>query len=103
MNASVPQERGTEGGPEHQTEVMEVAKVLAEFEDLLLIELSKELPPRREVDDRIELIPGAAPPGRPPYRMASMELAELQHQLDELLMAGFIRPLVSPFGALVLF
>ena len=40
---------------------------------------------------------------RAPYRMAPMELKELKSQLQELLNKGFIRPSVSPWGALVLF
>lgn len=47
-------------------------------------ELPKSLPPRRDVDHEIELVPGAKPPARAPYRMAPSELAEWRKQLDEL-------------------
>nr|CAD1829916.1 unnamed protein product [Ananas comosus var. bracteatus] len=77
--------------------------VLGEFEDVMPQELPKRLPPRREVDHAIELEPGAKPPAKAPYRMAPPELEELQHQLKDLLDAGFIRPSKAPYGAPVLF
>jgi len=61
------------------------------------------LPPPREIDFEIELVPGAQPISKTPYRMAPTELKELKTQLDELLQKGFIRPSVSPWGAPVLF
>ncbi|KAL9256840.1 Retrovirus-related Pol polyprotein from transposon 17.6-like protein [Drosera capensis] len=66
-------------------------------------ELSKKLPPRKEVDHKIELEPDARPPARAPYRMAPTELEELRKQLKDLLDAGFIRPSKAPYGAPVLF
>ena len=61
------------------------------------------LPPKREISFEIELLPGAAPISKAPYRMALVELRELQVQLQELLDKGFIRQSHSPWGALVLF
>nr|GEY67386.1 retrotransposon protein, putative, Ty3-gypsy subclass [Tanacetum cinerariifolium] len=61
------------------------------------------IPPVREVEFNIELIPGSKPISRAPYRMAPIELKELKDQLQELLERGFIRPSVSPWGAPVLF
>ncbi|WMV54884.1 hypothetical protein MTR67_048269, partial [Solanum verrucosum] len=61
------------------------------------------LPPKREVEFLIELIPGSNPISITPYRMAPAELRELKAQLQELLEKGFIRPSVSPWGAPVLF
>nr|GEW12907.1 putative reverse transcriptase domain-containing protein [Tanacetum cinerariifolium] len=61
------------------------------------------LPPPRQVEFRIELIPGAAPVTRAPYRLAPSELKELSDQLKELLEKGFIRPSSSPWGDPVLF
>ncbi|KAJ8512718.1 hypothetical protein OPV22_003152 [Ensete ventricosum] len=80
-----------------------VANVLKEFIDIMPPELPKTLPPRRGVDHNIELESGVKPPARPPYRMASPELAELRKQLDELLSGGLICSSKAPFGALVLF
>ncbi|GJW33759.1 putative reverse transcriptase domain-containing protein [Tanacetum coccineum] len=61
------------------------------------------LPPPRQVEFRIDLVPGAAPVARAPYRLAPSELKELSDQLKELLEKGFIRPSSSPWGAPVLF
>ena len=60
------------------------------------------LPPEREVESTIELIPGTESISIP-YRMAPAELRELKAQLEELLSKGFIRPSISPWGAPVLF
>ena len=61
------------------------------------------LPPDREVEFTIDLIPETEPISIPPYRMAPAELRELKAQLEELLSKGFIRPSISPWGAPVLF
>ena len=61
------------------------------------------LPPDREVEFTIDLIPGTKLISIPPYKMALAELRELKAQLEELLSKGFIRPSISPWGAPVLF
>ncbi|GJW20081.1 reverse transcriptase domain-containing protein [Tanacetum coccineum] len=61
------------------------------------------LPPIREIEFRIELIPGATPVARSPYRLAPSKLDKLSGQLKELQNKGFIRPSSSPWGASVLF
>ncbi|GJY52403.1 hypothetical protein Tco_0443250 [Tanacetum coccineum] len=61
------------------------------------------LPLTRQVEFQIDLIPGAAPIARAPYRLAPSEMKELSEQLKELSDKGFIRPSSSPWGALVLF
>ena len=61
------------------------------------------LPPERETDFPIDLVPGTAPISLPPYRMVPAELKELKAQLQELVDGGFIRPSISPWGAPVLF
>ncbi|GJS54217.1 hypothetical protein Tco_0627579 [Tanacetum coccineum] len=61
------------------------------------------LPPVRQVGFQIDLIPGAAPVARVPYRLAPSEMQELSNQLQELADRGFIRPSTSTWGALVLF
>ncbi|GJU70110.1 putative reverse transcriptase domain-containing protein [Tanacetum coccineum] len=61
------------------------------------------LPPSREVEFCIDLIPGAAPVARAPYRLAPSKMKKLSKQLQELLEKGFIRPSSSPWGAPVLF
>ncbi|GKA74974.1 putative reverse transcriptase domain-containing protein [Tanacetum coccineum] len=61
------------------------------------------LPPTRQVEFQIDLVPGAAPVARAPYRLAPTKLQELFTQLQELSDKGFIRPSSSPWGAPVLF
>ncbi|GKA44106.1 putative reverse transcriptase domain-containing protein, partial [Tanacetum coccineum] len=61
------------------------------------------LPPVRQVEFQIDLISGAAPVARAPYRLAPLEMQELSDQLQELADRGFIRPSTSPWGAPVLF
>ncbi|GJU23301.1 putative reverse transcriptase domain-containing protein [Tanacetum coccineum] len=61
------------------------------------------LTPTRQVEFQIDLVPGAAPVARAPYRLAPTELQELSTQLQELSDKGFIRPSSSPWGTPVLF
>ncbi|GJU48509.1 hypothetical protein Tco_1218064 [Tanacetum coccineum] len=61
------------------------------------------LPISREVEFHIDLIPGAMPVVKSPYRLASTEMQELSNQIKELQDKGFIRYSSSPWGALVLF
>ncbi|GJX41103.1 putative reverse transcriptase domain-containing protein [Tanacetum coccineum] len=61
------------------------------------------LPLTRQVEFQIDLVPGAAPVARAPYRLAPSEMKELSEQLKELSDKGFIRPSSSPWGAPVLF
>nr|GFC04626.1 putative reverse transcriptase domain-containing protein [Tanacetum cinerariifolium] len=76
--------------------------IVYEFIDVFPDELPG-IPPVREVEFNNELIPGAEPISKAPYRMAPIELKELKDQLQELLERGFIRLSVSPWGAPVLF
>ncbi|GJU73064.1 putative reverse transcriptase domain-containing protein [Tanacetum coccineum] len=57
----------------------------------------------RQVEFRIDLVPGATPVARAPYRLAPSKMKELAEQLQELTDKGFIRPSSSPWGAPVLF
>jgi hypothetical protein len=61
------------------------------------------MPPDREVEFVMDLLPGTAPISKRPYRMSLEELKELNKQLMELQEAGYIRPSSSPWGASVLF
>ena len=80
-----------------------VARLLHEFADVMSAALPKELPPRRPIDYRIELIPGSKPLALTPYRMSPAELLELRKQLKELLDTGLIQPSRAPYGAPMLF
>nr|GEY73423.1 hypothetical protein [Tanacetum cinerariifolium] len=57
------------------------------------------LPHARQVEFQTDLVPGAAPVARAPYRLAPAEMQELSTQLQELSDKGFIRPSSSPWGA----
>ncbi|KAL0556497.1 hypothetical protein IC582_005011 [Cucumis melo] len=76
--------------------------VVKEFLNVFSNNLSG-LPPDREIEFTIELLPGAAPISQAPYRMAPSGLKELKMQLQELVDKGYIRPSVSSWGAPVLF
>ncbi|GJX08939.1 putative nucleotidyltransferase, ribonuclease H [Tanacetum coccineum] len=76
--------------------------IVRDFEDVFPDDLSG-LPPQRQVEFHIDLIPGATPVAKSPYRLAPSEMQELSEQLQELQDKGFIRPSHSPWGAPVLF
>ena len=81
----------------------EVQVILDDYANVFPRELPARLPPQRDLDHRIELVPGAEPPHRAPYRMSPKGLDELKKQLQDLTEKGYIQPSVSPFGAPVLF
>ncbi|KAL6310827.1 hypothetical protein AAG906_005867 [Vitis piasezkii] len=81
---------------------LEDIPIVREYPDVFPEDLPG-LPPEREVEFTIDLVPGTGPMSKAPYRMAPVELKELKVQLQELLDKGFIRPSVSPWGAPVLF
>ncbi|KAL8108994.1 hypothetical protein AgCh_025188 [Apium graveolens] len=85
-----------------ETPILDEIPIVREFPDIFPEELPG-LPPDREIEFSIDLIPGAEPVSKAPYRMAPMEMKELAKQLQELLDKGVIRPSVSPWGAPVLF
>ena len=89
MDVSVDSE-----GPESVDEV----PIVREFPDVFPEDLPG-VPPERQVEFGIELVPGAAPIAKAPYRLAPPEMQELSSQLQELLGKGFIRPSSSPWGA----
>ncbi|GJW74157.1 putative reverse transcriptase domain-containing protein [Tanacetum coccineum] len=81
---------------------LEDIPVVREFPEVFPEDLPG-LPPVRQVEFQIDLIPGATPVARAPYRLAPSEMQELSNQLQELADRGFIRPSTSPWGAPVLF
>ena len=80
-----------------------VVKIFKEFRDVMPAELPKELPPRRPIDHKIELLSRTKALAQAPYRMSPTELLELRKQLKELLNTGLILPSRAPYGAPVLF
>ncbi|GJS77174.1 putative reverse transcriptase domain-containing protein [Tanacetum coccineum] len=81
---------------------LEDIPVVREFQEVFPKDLPG-LPPIRQVEFQIDLIPGAAHVAQTPYRFAPSEMQELSNQLQELADQGFIRPSTSPWGAPVLF
>ncbi|XP_068319493.1 uncharacterized protein [Pyrus communis] len=81
---------------------VEDVRVVRHFPDVFPEDLPG-LPPDRDMEFTIELLPGTNPISLTPYRMAPAELRELKVQLQELVDKGFIQPSTSPWGALVLF
>ncbi|KAL5548820.1 hypothetical protein UlMin_004051 [Ulmus minor] len=101
-NNSTSRNKGPMDTTKKEKVELEDVPVVNEFEEVFPEELPG-IPPDREVTFKIELVPGTSPISKAPYRMAPMELKELQTQLQELLDKGFIRPSHSPWGAPVLF
>ncbi|XP_059064757.1 uncharacterized protein LOC131856837 [Cryptomeria japonica] len=76
--------------------------VLQEYADVFPSDILG-MPPKRDIDFSIDLVPGAEPISRALYRMTTHELSELRLQLEDLLAKGFIHPSVSPWGAPMIF
>jgi hypothetical protein len=76
--------------------------IIKDFKDVFPKELPPGLPPMRNVDHRIDLIPGAAPVSIPPYRLSRLEEDEIATQLKDYLRMGHIRHSKSPWGAPVI-
>ncbi|GKA12122.1 putative nucleotidyltransferase, ribonuclease H [Tanacetum coccineum] len=64
---------------------------------------TKTLMSTKADEPELNLIPGATPVAKSPYRLAPSKMKELSEQLQELQDKGFIRPSHSPWGAPVLF
>jgi hypothetical protein len=77
-------------------------RTVSKFLDVFPEELPG-MPPDREIEFVIELVPVTAPIFKRPYIMAANQLAELKEQLQELLDKGYIHPSASPWGAPVIF
>ncbi|KAI3772831.1 hypothetical protein L6452_04025 [Arctium lappa] len=76
---------------------LESVPVVSEYPEVFPEDLTT-LPPDRQVEFRIDLVPGETPIAREPYRLAQTEIREMMTQLQELLDKGFIRPSTSPWG-----
>jgi hypothetical protein len=77
-------------------------RVVRDYPDVFLEELLR-MPPEREVEFVIDLLPGTTPISKRPFKMSVEELKELKTQLTELQEAGYICLSSSPWGAPVLF
>ena len=77
-------------------------RVVHLFKDVFPEELPG-MPPDRDIEFIIELIPGTAPISQRPYRMNPEELVELKKQLADMLSKGLLRPSASPWGSPIIF
>ena len=91
-------------GSVHQMEARPTddIRVVNEFPDVFPDDLPG-MPPDRDIEFSIELIPGTAPIAKRQYRMAPVEQAEIKKNIDELLAKGYIVPSSSPWASPVLF
>ncbi|GJW11925.1 putative reverse transcriptase domain-containing protein, partial [Tanacetum coccineum] len=70
--------------------------IVKDFSDVFPEDLPG-LPPTRQVEFQIDLVPGATPVARAPYRLAPSEMKELAEQLKEISDKGFIRPMKNRY------
>jgi hypothetical protein len=75
---------------------MEIQTVMQNYEDVFPNELPGDLPPLRDIQHQIDLVPGSSLPNRAAYRMTPLEKAELQKQIQDLLEKGYIQESISP-------
>nr|ABA97359.1 retrotransposon protein, putative, Ty3-gypsy subclass [Oryza sativa Japonica Group] len=87
---------------EKTTKKLEDIPIVREYPEVFPDDLTT-MPPKRDIEFRIDLVPRTAPIHKRPYRMRANELAEVKNQVDEQLQKGYIRPSTSPWGALVIF
>ena len=87
--------------PLDEEDVISLIHIVREFPDIFEPVLG--LPPKRAIEFRINLIPGALPITRPHYRMSKKENEEMRKQLSELETKQFIRSSSSPWGASAIF
>src|SRR3954447_9949996 len=80
-----------------------VRPLLLEYKDVFPEELPHDLPPQRNVDHKIDVVPGSEPFKRGIYPLSQQQLKVLREELDRLLELGLIRPSISPYGVPVLF
>nr|GEW86745.1 hypothetical protein [Tanacetum cinerariifolium] len=100
---------GSNNGPESRLNIISCTKtqryLLKGFQDFpeVFPEDLSGIPPTRQVEFQIDLVPGATLVAWVPYRLAQSEIKELSDQLKELAGKGLIRSSSSPWGAPVLF
>ncbi|KAL9366951.1 hypothetical protein Peur_038150 [Populus x canadensis] len=79
-----------------------VVSLMQEFDDVFPEDIPNGLPPLKGIEHQIDLVPGASIPNRPAYRSNPEEMKELQRQVDELMMKGYIHESMSLYAVPVL-
>jgi len=87
--------------PRDQGHSLSETRDVFEFQDIF--QYIPGLPPMREVEFCIELQPGTIPISHAPYRIAPVEMRELQMPLEELTTQDFIRQSHSSWGTSIIF
>ncbi|KAI4890447.1 hypothetical protein NFI96_003606 [Prochilodus magdalenae] len=80
----------------------DLQKVPAEYHDLRAVfsrDRAHVLPPHREYDCAINLLPGTTPPRGRLFSLSAPEKAAMEEYIREALANGFIQPSTSPAGA----
>ena len=72
-------------------------RVVSEFPDVFPDDLPG-MPPERDIEFSIDLLPGTAPIAKRPYRMEPIEHEEVKKTIDELLTKGYIHRSFSPWA-----
>ena len=81
--------------------MQEEVPLVRDFPDVFREELPG-MPPDRDIEFLIELLPGIGPISKRPYRMPAKDLVEIKKQIKELLDKRYIRPSSSPWESPVL-
>ena len=85
-----------------QSQEKDIESLLHKYSDVFPENLPETLPPLRNINHPIDLVPGSKPCSKVPYRMSKVEQEEIKKQVEELVNSGYIVPSSSPFGAPVL-
>jgi hypothetical protein len=101
FSAAIPAEQVSLLNKVQGTSLNEI-RIVREYPDVFPKKLPG-MPPDRDIEFMIELLPRTPPISKRPYRMSVNKLVELKKQIAELQSKGFNRPSSSPWGAPVLF
>ncbi|KAL0420359.1 UNVERIFIED_CONTAM: hypothetical protein Slati_3058800 [Sesamum latifolium] len=73
-----------------------VTSILQDYEDVFPDEIPPGLPPIRGIKHQIDFMPGAFLPNRPAYRTNPEETKEIQRQIQEWMVKGYVKESLSP-------